>query len=89
MQTGCKQSLRIGNIRALNRSAGRRSHGEHTVNRVHTSFPKGGSQLHMSADLTKGSFGHFSSFNVIKILRRSKISIFCTFLEESQTASYM
>ena len=38
----------------------------------------------MSADLTKGSFGHFSSFYVIKILKTSKISIFCMFLQEGQ-----
>ena len=43
--------------------------------------------LHMSADLTKGSFGHFSSFYVIKILKTSKISIYCMFLQESQIAS--
>ena len=43
----------------------------------------------MSAELTKGSFGHFSSFYVIKILKTSKISIFCMFLQESQIASNM
>ena len=43
----------------------------------------------MSADLTKGSFGHFSSFYVINILKASKISIFCMFLQESQIASNM
>ena len=40
-------------------------------------------------DLTKGSFGHFSSFYVINILKTSKISIFCKFLQESQIASNM
>ena len=43
----------------------------------------------MSADLTKGSFGHFSSFYVIKIIKTSKISLFCMFLQESQIASNM
>ena len=45
--------------------------------------------LHISADLTKGSFGHFSSFYVILISETSKISIFCMFLQESQIASNM
>ena len=36
--------------------------------------------LYMSADLTKGSFGHFSSFCVIKISKTSKFSRFCMFL---------
>ena len=40
--------------------------------------------IHFSADLTKGSFGHFSSFYVIIILKTSKISIFSMFLQESQ-----
>ena len=44
-------------------------------------------EKHMRADLTKGSFGHFSSFYVIKNLETSKISIFCMFLQESQIAS--
>ena len=44
---------------------------------------------HMSADLTKGSFGHFSSFCVIKISNTSKISRFCMFLQWSQIASNM
>ena len=44
---------------------------------------------YLSADLTKGSFGHFSSFYVIKILETSKISIFCMFSQESQIAFYM
>ena len=35
----------------------------------------------MSADLTKGSFGHFSSFHVIKISKTSKFSRFCLFLQ--------
>ena len=43
----------------------------------------------MSADLTKGSFGHFSSFYVIKIFKMYKISIFYMFLQESQNASNM
>ena len=46
-----------------------------------------GRNIYMSADLTKGSFGHFSSFYVIKILKTSKISIFCMFLQENQIAS--
>ena len=37
----------------------------------------------------KRSFGHFSSFYVIIILKSSKISIFCMFLQESQIASNM
>ena len=45
--------------------------------------------IHLSADLTKGSFGHFSSFYVIIILKTSKISIFCMFLQESQISSNM
>ena len=44
---------------------------------------------YMSADLTKGSFRHFSSFYVILISETSKISIFCMFLQESQIASNM
>ena len=44
---------------------------------------------YMSAHLTKGSFGHFISFYVIKILKTSKISIFCMFLQENQIASYL
>ena len=43
----------------------------------------------MSVDLTKGSFGHFGRFYIIKILKTSKISIFCMFLQESQIASNM
>ena len=45
--------------------------------------------IYMSVDLTKGSFGHFSSFYVIKILKTSKISVFCMFLQESQVASHI
>ena len=45
--------------------------------------------IHLSADLTKGSFGHFNSFYAIKTLKTSKISIFCMFLQESQIASVM
>ena len=45
--------------------------------------------IYMRADLTKGSLGHFSSFYVIIILKTSKISIFCMFLQESQIASNM
>ena len=37
--------------------------------------------IHKSADLRKGSFGHFSSFCVIKILKKAKFSRFCTFLQ--------
>ena len=44
---------------------------------------------HMSADLTKGSFGHFSSFYVIRISKTSKISIFFMFLQKSQIAFNM
>ena len=45
-------------------------------------FPKTiGIPQYMSADLTKGSFGHFSSFYVIKTSKTSKISIFCMFKE--------
>ena len=39
--------------------------------------------IQMSADLTKGSFRHFSSYYVIKILKTSKISIYCMFSQES------
>ena len=46
-------------------------------------------KLHLCADLTKGSFGHFSSFYVIKISKTPKISIFCMFLQVSQIASDM
>ena len=45
--------------------------------------------INMSVDLTKGSFGHFSSFYVITILKTSKISIFCIYLHENQIASNM
>ena len=45
--------------------------------------------MYMSADLTKGSFGHFSSFYVIKISKTSKIPIFRMFLKKSQIASDM
>ena len=45
--------------------------------------------IDMSADLTKGSFGHFSSFYVIKISKKSKFSRFCKFLHYSQIASNM
>ena len=45
--------------------------------------------INMSADLTKGSFGHFGSFYVIKISKTPKISIFCMFLQASQIASDM
>ena len=42
----------------------------------------------MSADLTKGSFVHFSSFLCNQNLKKtSKISIFCMFLQDSQIAS--
>ena len=37
--------------------------------------------IQLSADLTKGSFGHFSSFCVIKISKTSKFSRFCMFLQ--------
>ena len=37
--------------------------------------------IYMSADLRKGSFGHFSSFCVIKISKTSKFSSFCMFLQ--------
>ena len=37
--------------------------------------------LNMSADLRKGSFGHLSSFCVIKISKTSKFSRFCMFLQ--------
>ena len=46
-------------------------------------------QKHMSADLTKGSFGHCSSFCVIKISKKSKFSRFCKFLQYSQIDSNM
>ena len=45
--------------------------------------------LNLSADMTKGSFGHFSSFCVIKISKTSKISRFFMFLQWSQIASNM
>ena len=45
--------------------------------------------IYMSADLTKGSFEHFSSFCVIKISKTSKFLRFCMFLQQSQIASYM
>ena len=45
--------------------------------------------VYLSADLTKGSFEHFSSFYVIIILKTSKIPIFCMFLKEYQIASNM
>ena len=38
-------------------------------------------QLYMSVDLTKGSFGQFSRFCVIKISKTSKFSRFCMFLQ--------
>ena len=41
---------------------------------------------HMSADLTKGSFGHFNRFHVIKISKTTKTPIFCMFLQKSQIA---
>ena len=34
---------------------------------------------YLSADLTKGSFRHFSSFCLIKISKTSKFSRFCMF----------
>ena len=37
--------------------------------------------IQMSVDLTKGSFGHFSSFCVIKISKTSKFSRFSMFLQ--------
>ena len=38
-------------------------------------------KIHMSADLKKGSFGHFSSFCVIKNSKMSNFSRFCMFLQ--------
>ena len=46
-------------------------------------------EKYMSAELTKGSFGHFSSFYVFKISKTSEIPIFCMFLKKSQIASDM
>ena len=43
----------------------------------------------MSADLTKVSFGHLSSFYVIIFLKTSKILIFCMFLQETHIATNM
>ena len=37
--------------------------------------------IHLSADLTIGSFGNFSRFCVIKISKTSKFSRFCMFLQ--------
>ena len=37
--------------------------------------------IQMSVDLTKGSFGHLSSFCVIKISKTSKFSRFSMFLQ--------
>ena len=36
---------------------------------------------YLSADLTKGSFGHICSFCVIEISKTSKIARFCMFLQ--------
>ena len=44
-------------------------------------------EKHLSADLTKESFGHFSSIFVIKISKTSKICIFCMFLQESRESN--
>ena len=44
---------------------------------------------YMSADLTKGSFRHSSSYYVIQISKTSKISIFRMFLQKSQIAPNM
>ena len=52
-------------------------------------FSENKKQNRYVADLTKGSFGHFSSFYVSKILKTSKISVFCMFLQESQIAFNM
>ena len=45
--------------------------------------------VYMSANLTKGSFGHFSSFCVIEISKTSKIARFCMLLQWSQIVSNM
>ena len=65
------------------------NHNQNKTNKlINTMYPE---KVYMSADLTKGSFGHFSSFYVIKISSKktSKIPIFRMFLKKSQIASDM